>query len=62
MYTTSRALHGLALAENAPAILRRTNSQGVPWLCVLVSAAMGLLSFMSIGGRGAGQVFTWLSS
>ncbi|EGG06395.1 uncharacterized protein MELLADRAFT_36184 [Melampsora larici-populina 98AG31] len=62
MYTTSRALHGLALAENAPAILRRTNSQGVPWLCVLVSAAMGLLSFMSIGGHGAGQVFTWLAT
>ncbi|KAG0141057.1 hypothetical protein CROQUDRAFT_52279 [Cronartium quercuum f. sp. fusiforme G11] len=62
MYTTSRALHGLALAENAPAILRRTNSHGVPWLCVMVSSAMGLLSLMSVGGRGAGQVFTWLAT
>ncbi|KAH9813672.1 amino acid permease/ SLC12A domain-containing protein [Melampsora americana] len=62
MYTTSRTLHGLALAENAPAALKQLNSHGIPWICVLISSAMGLLSLMSVGGGGIGQLFTWLAT
>lgn len=62
MYTSSRALHGLALVGNAPPFLKQTNRQGVPWICVLVSCLMGLLSFMSLGPKGAGEVFNWLAS
>jgi amino acid transporter len=62
MYTSSRALYGLALAGNAPAFFKRTTSWGLPWACLLVSFAIGFLAFMSVGAGGAGQVFGWLSS
>ncbi|PLW16975.1 hypothetical protein PCASD_10902 [Puccinia coronata f. sp. avenae] len=62
IYISSRALHGLALAGNAPLILKRTNTWGVPWLCLLVSFTIGLLAFSSVGSDGAREVFGWLST
>ncbi|PLW52625.1 hypothetical protein PCANC_06270 [Puccinia coronata f. sp. avenae] len=62
IYISSRALHGLALAGNAPSILKRTNTWGVPWLCLLVSFTIGLLAFSSVGSDGAREVFGWLST
>ncbi|OAV94228.1 hypothetical protein PTTG_00614 [Puccinia triticina 1-1 BBBD Race 1] len=62
MYTSSRALYGLALSGNAPAVFRRTTSWGLPWVCLLVSFAIGFLAFMSVGAGGAGKVFEWLST
>ncbi|KAI7952871.1 hypothetical protein MJO29_008502 [Puccinia striiformis f. sp. tritici] len=62
MYTSSRALYGLALAGNAPAVFKRTTTWGLPWACLLVSFVIGFLAFMSVGSGGAGQVFGWLST
>ncbi|PLW13958.1 hypothetical protein PCANC_13978 [Puccinia coronata f. sp. avenae] len=62
MYTSSRALYGLALAGNAPAVFKRTTSWGLPWVCLIVSFIFGLLAFMSVGSDGAGQAFEWLSN
>ncbi|PLW05859.1 hypothetical protein PCANC_13980 [Puccinia coronata f. sp. avenae] len=62
MYTSSRALYALAIAGNAPAIFKRTNRWGLPWVCLLVSFSCGFLAFMSLGSGGAGLVFKWLST
>jgi len=62
MYTSSRALYGLALAGNAPPVFKKTTSWGLPWVCLLASTAFALLSYMSVGSEGAGKVFEWLST
>ncbi|ORY73846.1 amino acid permease, partial [Leucosporidium creatinivorum] len=62
LYTGSRALYGLALNGNAPKILRRVNSWGLPYLCVAVGAAFALLSYMSVGAASAGKVFGYFSN
>lgn len=62
LYTSSRALYGLALAGNAPKVLKKTTSWGVPWVALLVSFSIGLLAFMSVGVGSAGLVFQWLSN
>ncbi|CAH7689730.1 amino acid permease/ SLC12A domain-containing protein [Phakopsora pachyrhizi] len=62
MYTSSRALHGLALAGNAPAIFKKTTSWGLPWLSLVVSFIIGFLAYMSVGVGSAGEVFGWLST
>ncbi|KAL8280450.1 hypothetical protein RQP46_007098 [Phenoliferia psychrophenolica] len=62
MYTSSRALYGLALNGNAPKALKKVNSWGLPWVCVAVSAAFGLLSFMAAGAAEAGTVFNWFAN
>ena len=60
LYTSSRALYGLALNGQAPAILKKTNRWGLPWVAVLVGVAFSLLSFMSVGSTSAGTVFGYL--
>ncbi|BGP33941.1 hypothetical protein JCM10296v2_005750 [Rhodotorula toruloides] len=62
LYTSSRALYGLALNGQAPAILRKTNRWGLPWVCVLVGVAFSLLSFMSAGSTSAGTVFGYFAN
>ncbi|KAM0755400.1 amino acid transporter [Meredithblackwellia eburnea MCA 4105] len=62
MYTSSRSLYGLALNGNAPRIFKKVNWYGLPWVCVLVSAAFALLSFMSAGAAKAGEVFGWFAN
>lgn len=49
LYTSSRALYGLALNGNAPRFLRKVNSWGLPWVCVAVGIAFSFLSYMSAG-------------
>jgi len=62
MYTSSRALYGLALAGGAPKFLRATNRWGLPWICVCVAIAFSLLSYMSAGAAEAGKVFNWFAN
>lgn len=62
LYTSSRALYGLALAGNAPKVLQKTTSWGLPWVALAVSFAIGFLSYMSVGVGSAGEVFGWLSN
>lgn len=62
MYSSSRALYGLALAGNAPKVFAKTTTWGLPWVSLLVSFVVGFLSFMSVGVGSAGEVFGWLST
>ncbi|GAA5937769.1 uncharacterized protein JCM15063_002111 [Sporobolomyces koalae] len=62
LYVASRSLFGLAVAGQAPAILKRTNRYGLPWVSVVISSAFGSLAFLSSGTDGASRVFTWLSN
>lgn len=59
LYTSSRALYGLALTGNAPRILTRTNRWGLPYLCIFVGFLFSLLSYMNAGASTAGTVFGW---
>ncbi|GAA5961740.1 hypothetical protein JCM3765_000495 [Sporobolomyces pararoseus] len=62
LYTSSRALYGLAVNGQAPAILKKTNRWGLPWVCVLIGVAFSLLSFMSAGSKSAGTVFGYFAN
>ncbi|KAI0032175.1 amino acid permease [Vararia minispora EC-137] len=62
MYTSSRALYGLALAGNAPKIFAKTlGKTGLPIFSLVVSTAFSLLAFMGVSS-GAGKVFGWFSN
>ncbi|KAF5318205.1 hypothetical protein D9758_018628 [Tetrapyrgos nigripes] len=58
VYTSSRALYGLALAGNAPKVFLKTTKRGLPWVALIPSAAFGLLGLMSLGDS-AGTVFNY---
>ncbi|GAA5826363.1 hypothetical protein JCM5353_004732 [Sporobolomyces roseus] len=62
LYTSSRALYGLAINGQAPAILKKTNRWGLPYMTVLVGVAFSLLSFMSAGSKSAGTVFGYFAN
>ncbi|EMR72278.1 putative dicarboxylic amino acid permease protein [Eutypa lata UCREL1] len=57
----TRVLYALALKRQAPAVLLRTTSWGVPWVCVSVQTAFMFLAFMTLS-QGALTVFYWFVS
>ncbi|GAA5825483.1 hypothetical protein JCM11251_007005 [Rhodosporidiobolus azoricus] len=61
LYTASRCLYGLSINNQAPAVLRRLNRYGLPYVAVAVGALFGLLSFMAASHDSA-RVFTWLAN
>lgn len=61
LYTSSRALYGLAASHNAPALFLRTSKSGLPYLSVLFCSLFTLLAFMAVVS-GPGKVFNWFSS
>ncbi|GJJ13090.1 hypothetical protein Clacol_007340 [Clathrus columnatus] len=61
LYTSSRALFGLAKTGQAPKIFARTNKYGTPWPSLVVSTLFGLLAYMGVT-NGSSQVFTWFSN
>ncbi|KAH7107061.1 amino acid permease-domain-containing protein [Auriculariales sp. MPI-PUGE-AT-0066] len=61
LYTSSRALYGMALSKNAPKIFSKTTKRGLPLLSLIVCAAFGLLAFMAVS-NGAGKVFGWFAN
>jgi len=61
LYTSSRALYGLAVAGNAPKVFTRTSKSGLPYVSVIFCASFTLLAFMAIS-NGAGTVFTWFAN
>lgn len=61
LYTSSRALYGLAVSGNAPRIFLRTTKSGLPLISVLFCASFTLLAFMAVSS-GAGNVFQWFSN
>jgi len=56
LYTSSRALYGLALSGNAPKIFLRTTKGGVPVYSILFNSVFAFLAFMSLSG-GSATVF-----
>ncbi|PBK95566.1 amino acid permease [Armillaria gallica] len=58
LYTSSRALYGLAVAGNAPKIFMRTTRTGLPYVSVIFCSLFGSLAYMA-SSSGAGDVFNW---
>lgn len=58
LYTSSRAIYGLALSRNAPKIFTYTTKRGLPLVAIVFCAAFALLAYMGIGS-GSGKVFGW---
>lgn len=58
LYTSSRALYGLALSHNAPRIFTRTTKNGLPWVSLLLCTAFSFLAYMGVN-EGSGKVFGW---
>ncbi|KAG5648120.1 hypothetical protein DXG03_006074 [Asterophora parasitica] len=61
LYTSSRALYGLALAGNAPRIFLKTSKNGLPYASIIFSSSFSFLAYMSVNS-GAGKVFNWFSN
>lgn len=58
VFAASRALLGLAQQGQAPKLFTRTNRHGVPYFCVLLTLAMGCLSYLSLS-QGTVKVLNW---
>lgn len=56
LYIASRTLHGLALKQQAPAILAITNKSGVPYYALGLSALISCIAFLNVS-TGSRVVF-----
>ncbi|TFK40978.1 amino acid permease [Crucibulum laeve] len=61
LYTSSRALYGLAAAGNAPKIFLRTSRKGLPYVSIIFCALFATLAYMGVN-NGAGRVFGWFAN
>ncbi|KAF8580217.1 amino acid transporter [Ramaria rubella] len=61
LYTSSRALYGLAKTGQAPRMFAKTNRYGTPWVSVAASTALGLLAYMGVAA-GSSKVFNWFAN
>ncbi|KAF8649785.1 hypothetical protein AX16_005551 [Volvariella volvacea WC 439] len=61
LYTSSRALYGLAAAGNAPRIFLRTSKKGLPYVSIIFCSLFSLLGYMGIES-GSGRVFNWFAN
>lgn len=57
-YVASRTLYGLAMDGHAPAIFKRCNKRGVPYVALLSTACFMALAYLSVSESSA-QVFTY---
>jgi len=62
LYTGSRYLFALAQNKQAPRFLLRCNKAGVPYWCVLVTASISLLTYLSVRAGGPALVFAWFQN
>ncbi|EAL20972.1 hypothetical protein CNBD5730 [Cryptococcus deneoformans B-3501A] len=58
-FNASRSLHALALDGKAPAVLRRLNKKGVPYLAVIVVMLFSCLAYLALGSTSA-KVLNWI--
>ena len=58
LYTSSRALYGLALSGNAPKLFTKATKKGLPLLAILFCSAFSFLAYMGVS-EGSGKVFGW---
>ncbi len=61
IYVASRTMYAMALDHQAPAVFRRVDKRGIPYVSVLASWLVGALAYLGISS-GGGTVFTWLSA
>ncbi|THH26398.1 hypothetical protein EUX98_g7790 [Antrodiella citrinella] len=61
LYTSSRALYGLAMVGNAPKIFTLTSKKGVPYASLGLCTAFSFLAFMGVTS-GSGKVFDWFAN
>ncbi|PPQ89594.1 hypothetical protein CVT25_012339 [Psilocybe cyanescens] len=61
LYTSSRALYGLAASGNAPKIFLKASRNGLPYVSVIFCSLFTLLGFMGVNS-GSGRVFGWFSN
>jgi amino acid transporter len=61
LFSGSRILYGMALTGDAPSVFGKTSRNGVPYVAVLATWAVGLLAFLNVSNKGA-QVFAWFSN
>ena len=61
LYTSSRALYGLATTGQAPKIFARTNSKGTPVYALLLCGSLAALSYMGVS-ESSNTVFNWFSN
>lgn len=61
LYTGSRYLFALAQNRQAPRFLLYCTKKGVPIWCVLITASVGLLTYMTVSA-GASSVFDWFQT
>jgi amino acid transporter len=61
LYTGSRYLFALAQNGQAPKVLLTCTKAGVPVYCVLATASVGLLTYMTVSS-GANNVFGWFQT
>ncbi|CAH7671009.1 amino acid permease/ SLC12A domain-containing protein [Phakopsora pachyrhizi] len=59
LYSGTRVLHGLAMENMAPKILKRCTKSGVPLPATLFTLVPGLLAYMNLSHK-AGACFNWL--
>ncbi|RMZ85871.1 hypothetical protein DV737_g481, partial [Chaetothyriales sp. CBS 132003] len=61
LYTGSRYLYALAQNRQAPTFLLKCTNTGVPIWCVLITASISLLTYMSCSS-GSSTVFQWFQN
>ncbi|KAF4623545.1 hypothetical protein D9613_001967 [Agrocybe pediades] len=61
LYTSSRALYGLAASGNAPRIFLKASRNGLPYVSVIFNSLFALLGYMGTQS-GSGRVFGWFSN
>ncbi|KAK7694580.1 hypothetical protein QCA50_001766 [Cerrena zonata] len=61
LYTSSRALYGLAIAGNAPKIFLTTSKKGLPYVSIIFCSLFATLAYMGINA-GSGKVFGWFAN
>jgi amino acid transporter len=61
MFTSSRALFGLAVSGSAPKIFAKTTKKGLPYPALIVSVVFSLLAYMAVS-KGAWTVFNYFAN
>ncbi|KAK7061449.1 lysine-specific permease [Favolaschia claudopus] len=61
LYTSSRALYGLAASGNAPRIFLKTLNNGLPVVAIVFCSLFSTLAYMGVTS-GSGKVFGWLAN
>ncbi|KAK1149185.1 hypothetical protein N8T08_006405 [Aspergillus melleus] len=61
LFAGSRTLYSLACGGHAPKVFARCNQNGVPYVAVISTWAIGLLSYLNLSSSGA-NVFYWFTN